>query len=31
MNSLIGSQNIEKDFEELIIKYPEIINAYLHY
>ena len=27
MNSLIGSQNIEKDFEELIIKYPEIIKC----
>ena len=27
MNSLIGSPNIEKDFEELIIKYPEIIKC----
>ena len=27
MNSLIGSQNIEKDFEELMIKYPEIIKC----
>src|SRR5699024_8846020 len=27
MNSVIGSLNIEKDFEELIIKYTEIIKC----
>lgn len=27
MNSLIGSKNIEKDFENLVIKYPEIIRC----
>ena len=27
MNSLIGSKNIEKDFENLAIKYPEIIKC----
>ena len=27
MNSLIGSKNIEKDFETLIEKYPEILNC----
>jgi type II restriction enzyme len=27
MNSLIGSKNIEKDFEELVKKYPEVLNC----
>lgn len=27
MNSLIGSKNIEKDFENLSVKYPEIIKC----
>ena len=27
MNSLIGSKNIEKDFENLAVKYPEIIKC----
>ena len=27
LNSLIGSQNIEKDFKELFSKYPEVIKA----
>ncbi len=27
MNSLIGSQNIEKDFDELLKKYPEILKC----
>ena len=27
MNSLIGSKNIEKDFEQLVSKYPEVIKC----
>ncbi len=27
MNSLIGSKNIEKDFEDLVYRYPEIIKC----
>ena len=27
MNSLIGSENIEKDFEELLKKYPEVLKC----
>lgn len=27
MNSLIGSKNIEKDFENLVNKYPEVIKC----
>jgi len=27
LNSLIGSKNIEKDFEELLIKYPEVLKC----
>ena len=27
MNSLIGSQNIENDFEELVKKYPEVLKC----
>ena len=27
MNSLIGSKNIESDFEKLIAKYPEILKC----
>ena len=28
MNSLIGSKNIEKDFEQLVSKYPEVIKCF---
>ena len=27
LNSLIGSKNIEKDFEELVKKYPEVLKC----
>ena len=27
LNSLIGDKNIEKDFETLIVKYPEVLNC----
>jgi len=27
LNSLIGSQNIEKDFEKLVYKYPDVLEA----
>ena len=27
MNSLIGSENIEKDFEDLVYKYPEVLKC----
>lgn len=27
LNSLIGSKNIEKDFENLIVKYPEVLKC----
>lgn len=27
MNSLIGSENIEKDFEDLVTKYPEVLKC----
>ena len=27
LNSLIGSQNIEQDFENLIHKYPEVLKC----
>ena len=27
LNSLIGSENIEKDFEELVYKYPEVLKC----
>jgi type II restriction enzyme len=28
MNSLIGSKNIETDFENLVKKYPEVFKVY---
>ena len=27
MNSLIGSEKIEKDFEDLVQKYPEVLKC----
>ena len=29
LNSLIGSKNIEKEFQNILIKYPETISSYL--